>query len=250
MYSDDVIACAKLVERGDPLRFRAVMAAPSNLRPALFAIFAFNLEVARAPWVTKEAMIAEMRLQWWHDALGEIANGDVVRRHEVVTPLAYYITSEQAGLLQDLVDARRWDIYNDPFTDKAAFDSYLMKTSGNLYAVAARVLGPCDIDMVQRLGAVFGFAQFMHAIPALQNAGKRPLDDGRTETLANRATEALGQLHLRQKIAKPAKWALLSGYQTEWTLTQIVKTPERVIDGIGEPSPFVDRFLFMKARLF
>ena len=77
MYSEDVIACAKLVERGDPLRFRAVMAAPSDLRPALFTLFAFNLEVARAPWVTKEAMIAEMRLQWWHDALGEIANGDM-----------------------------------------------------------------------------------------------------------------------------------------------------------------------------
>ena len=53
MYSEDVIACAKLVERGDPLRFRSVMAAPSNLRPALFTLFAFNLEVARAPWVTK-----------------------------------------------------------------------------------------------------------------------------------------------------------------------------------------------------
>ena len=50
MYSEDVIACAKLVERGDPLRLRAVMAAPSDLRPALFTLFAFNLEVARAPW--------------------------------------------------------------------------------------------------------------------------------------------------------------------------------------------------------
>ena len=94
MYSDDIIACAKLVERGDPLRFRAVMASPAALRPALFTLFAFNVEVARAPWITKEAMIAEMRLQWWHDALGEIANGDLVRRHEVVTSLAYFITLE------------------------------------------------------------------------------------------------------------------------------------------------------------
>jgi len=62
MYSDDVIACAKLVERGDPLRFRAVMASPAALRPALFTLFAFNVEVARAPWITKEAMIADMRL--------------------------------------------------------------------------------------------------------------------------------------------------------------------------------------------
>jgi len=248
MYSEDVIACAKLVERGDPLRFRAVMAAPSDLRPALFTLFAFNLEVARAPWVTKEAMIAEMRLQWWHDALGEIANGNVVRRHEVVTPLAYYITPDQARMLQDLVDARRWDIYADPFADKEAFDRYLLNTSGNLYAVAASVLGPCDVDIAKRLGAAFGFAQFMQAIPALQNAGKRPLDDGRSETLATRAAEVQRVLPLRRQITKPSQWALLSGYQAEWTIKQVIKTPERVIDSIGYPSPFLDRYLFMKAR--
>ena len=69
-FSDDISACARLLERGDAARFRAVMAAPAPLRPKLFAIFAFNLEVARAPWVTQEPMIAEMRLQWWQDALG------------------------------------------------------------------------------------------------------------------------------------------------------------------------------------
>ena len=159
----------------------------------MFTLFAFNLEVARAPWVTKEAMIAEMRLQWWHDALGEIANGDVVRRHEVVTPLAYYITPDQARLLQDLVDARRWDIYADPFADKEAFDSYLSNTSGNLYAVGAGMLGPCDLDIVKRIGAAFGFAQFMQAIPALQNAGKRPLDDGRSRNA--RQTRGRGSAH-------------------------------------------------------
>ena len=57
-------ACADLVHRGDPDRFAAIMAAPVGARERLFPIFAFNLEVARAPWVTAEAMIAEMRLQW------------------------------------------------------------------------------------------------------------------------------------------------------------------------------------------
>jgi hypothetical protein len=180
--------------------------------------------------------------------LGEIANGDIVRRHEVVTPLAYYITPDQARLLQELVDARRWDIYADPFADKAAFDSYLLNTSGNLYAVAAGVLGPCDMNIVKRLGAAFGFAQFMQAIPALQNAGKRPMDDGRSETLATRAAEVQRTLPLRRQIAKPSQWALLSGYQAEWIIKHVIKHPERVIDGIGNPSPFLDRYLFMKAR--
>ena len=44
-FSDDISACARLLERGDAARFRAVMAAPAPFRPKLFAIFAFNLEV-------------------------------------------------------------------------------------------------------------------------------------------------------------------------------------------------------------
>ena len=43
-----VAACAELVERGDPDRFRAVMAAPVEARAQLFPLYAFNLEVARA----------------------------------------------------------------------------------------------------------------------------------------------------------------------------------------------------------
>jgi len=108
--------------------------------------------------------------------------------------------------------------------------------------------GPCDFDVVQRLGAAFGFAQFMHAIPALQNAGKRPLDDGRSETLATRAAEVQRTLPLRRQIAKPSQWALLSGYQAEWIIKQVVKHPERVIDRMGDPTPLMDRYLFIKAR--
>ena len=76
-------ACAAIVEKGDPDRFLAAMAAPVAARRVLFPLYALNIEVARAPWVTEEAMIAEMRLQWWRDALAEIAAGGQVRRHEV-----------------------------------------------------------------------------------------------------------------------------------------------------------------------
>ncbi len=81
-------ACADIVAKGDPDRFRAVMSVPLAARERLLPLYAFNVEVARAPWVTEEPLIAEMRLQWWRDALDEIAQGGTVRRHEVVDPLA------------------------------------------------------------------------------------------------------------------------------------------------------------------
>jgi len=68
-------ACAALVEAGDPDRFLAAMAAPADVRGRLFVLYALNLEVAKAPFVTKEPMIAEMRLQFWRDVVADAAAG-------------------------------------------------------------------------------------------------------------------------------------------------------------------------------
>ena len=48
-----VEACAALVARGDPDRFLSAMAAPVAARAVLFPLYAFNLEVAKAPWLTQ-----------------------------------------------------------------------------------------------------------------------------------------------------------------------------------------------------
>ena len=145
---DDIAACAEIVRRADPERFRAVMAAPVAARERLFPIYAFNVEVARAPWVTAEPLIAEMRLQWWRDALAEIAAGGPVRRHEVATPLAQAIRAGDVVLLDALVEARRWDIHRDPFADMQAFRAHIAATSGNLLLVAALRTAGINADPV------------------------------------------------------------------------------------------------------
>ena len=75
-------ACAELVRQGDPDRFLATMAATPEARAKLFPLYAFNLEVAKAPWVTREPMIAQMRLQWWQDIVTEVVEGKPPRAHE------------------------------------------------------------------------------------------------------------------------------------------------------------------------
>ena len=87
-FDDDLTACADTVQKGDPDRFLATMAAPVSARPLLFTLYAFNIELSRAPWASQESMIAEMRVQWWRDVGAEIATGTAVRRHYVATPLA------------------------------------------------------------------------------------------------------------------------------------------------------------------
>ena len=135
--------CAALVERGDGDRFAAVMAAPVAARGPLLVLYAFNLEVARAPWVTQEPMIAEMRLQWWRDVVAEAGEGRPARAHEVAGPLAALIRGAAlpVAVLDGLIEARRWDVYREPFGDAAQFACYLEDTAGGLMTLAGRALG-------------------------------------------------------------------------------------------------------------
>jgi len=108
-------ACKELVKAGDPDRFDVTVLAPENVQKILWPLYAFNVEVTRAPWVTQEPMIAEIRLQWWRDALAEIREGKQVRAHAVTVPLADVLDAEGAMVLDKLVEARAWDIYADAF---------------------------------------------------------------------------------------------------------------------------------------
>ena len=188
----DIAACAGLVARGDAARFRAVMAAPVALRRMLFPLYAFNLEVARAPWVTREPLIAEMRLQWWRDALDEIGSGGTVRRHEVVTPLAAALDAEGARDLADLAEARLADVDGPRFGSRDDVTRYLDRTAGTLLWTASRLAGAEDAPAVRDAGLAHGIAAWLRAAPDLMAKGRQPLPPGEPE----RETRALAETGL------------------------------------------------------
>tara|TARA_R110002012_G_scaffold60307_4_gene157737 strand:- start:19095 stop:19862 length:768 start_codon:yes stop_codon:yes gene_type:complete len=243
-FDADLIACAGIVERADTLRFRATMAAPLEARRVLFPLYAFNIEMARAPWVTQEAMIAEMRLQWWRDVCEEIAKGEPVRRHEVATPLAAAITADDARLLDGLVAARRWDIYRDPFEDAAHFDAYIDQTAGNLMWVAARRLGEADETTVRDAAYGAGVAAWLLAIPRLVELGRVPLLDGTEEGVAKLADQALKRLHRarrnRDRVSKASRPAMFSVAASDRVLQSAIARPSRVREAVLPP---LDRFV-------
>jgi phytoene/squalene synthetase len=231
----DLVACAGLVERGDPDRFAAIMAAPVLARARLFPLYALNVEVSRAPWVTEEPVIAEMRLQWWRDVLDEIAGGGPVRRHEVATPLAGVLDKGGAEALSALVEARRWDIYRDPHEDAVAVEVYLDQTAGLLMETAARVLGATDASAARSLGWASGLVAYLQAVPELEARGRIPLVDGRPEAVAALARQGLARLSEARSHApsmpRAARPALLSGWMAAPLLRLAVAEPSRVADG-------------------
>jgi len=249
-------ACAALVERGDPDRFAAVMAAPVAARGRLFLLYAFNLEVARAPWVTKEPMIAEMRLQWWRDVVGEVAAGRPARAHEVAGPLAGLI--REAGLpvevMDRLVEARRWDVYREPFEDRAAFDAYLEDTGAGLMWLAGRALGAearAEADL-RGFGWAVGLAGFLRAVPELEARGRVPLVDGRAEAVAELAREGLARIAAARDGLRglgAARAATLTGWQAEALLWRVAAQPALVAEGQLALSEFGRRWRLLRAAI-
>lgn len=246
-------ACAALVEKGDPLRFRVAMAAPVAARQILFPLYAFNVEVARAPWVTQEAMIAEMRLQWWRDALEEIAEGKTVRRHEVVDALAGCLDAEGALCLDGLVAARRWDVYKDPFAGPDHFDEYINATSGHLMWTAARLLGVAEEATVRDFAYGVGVANIFQAVPALQAQGRVPLIDVSDAGIEALARQGLARLDKarghRREVSKASGPALLAGYYARPVLRMVREQPLRVQADALDTNPMRDSLRYLNVTL-
>lgn len=241
-FDDDLKGCAELVRQGDPDRFLATMAAPVGARPLLFALYAFNLELSRAPWASQESMIAEMRLQWWRDVGSELAEGQPVRRHYVATPLARLLRADLARHIDGMAEARRWDIYRDPFEDEAAFDAYIDATSGHLMWMAAASLGAAEESRVRSFGYGLGVANWLRAIPQLEKQKRVPLLDGTpagVRRLAEKGYQSITDASAaRKSVSKEAGVALLAGWQARDILRQAIREPERVAAGALGTSEF------------
>ena len=122
--------------------FSRTLFAPAEHRGALHALYAFNVEVARVREVAREPLPGEIRLQWWSDVLrGE--RGGEASANPVAAALLTVIERYRlaAPALTALIDARRFDLYDDPMATARRSRSLCGKTSSALFALAAQILG-------------------------------------------------------------------------------------------------------------
>jgi len=135
--------CENLVREADKDRFLATLFAPAECRGALFALYAFNVEVSSVRERIHEPIAGSVRLQWWRDVLegtrdaGGHPTAGAMR--EVVSRHALSIDT-----LHNLLEARIFDLYNDPMSGIAALDTYAHQTSSTLMALAMQILGNGD----------------------------------------------------------------------------------------------------------
>ena len=234
-------ACEKLVKAGDPDRFRSAQSAAPEGRNALMAIYAINLEIARAPWASPEPLVAQMRLRWWGDEIGRIYKGDVVTTHEILPALREVIFDHNLPqrYFEALVDARMNDIYADPPESRAAFDSYIDATAGSVMALAARALGAPDAAMpvVADFAYGAGVANLLRAVPALKARGRTPLPEAKTDIIYEAQKRIEKARSQRRALPRACHAALLAGWRADAALSHALRHPEHIETGLLEESP-------------
>ena len=174
-----------LVRQHDRDRYQTALFAPAARREALFALYAFNYEVARVRESVTTPMLGQIRLQWWREVVDAAFSGAAPRAHVVAAPLTAAI--RDFGLsrapFDRLIDARECDLLDEPPATLAALEDYADATSGGLIELALEVLGisqPAARTAAREIGIGYTLAGLLRAMPFHARAGRRyiPADAG------------------------------------------------------------------------
>jgi 15-cis-phytoene synthase len=159
--------CMDIVRLWQRDRYLAALFAPDDKRPHLFALYAFDAEVARIPSTVSEPQIGEIRLQWWLDTVDGIFDGHP-QDHPVAKALAETIVQfnlpKQA--LRGIVEARQFDLYADQMPSRNDLEGYLGETQSGVIQLACLILAGAS---AAKVGRAAGFAGVAYGLGRILN---------------------------------------------------------------------------------
>lgn len=140
---DQLSYCAGLVRSGDHDRFLTTLFASEPARASLFALYAFNLEIARVQELVSEPLLREIRLQWWREGIEAIYTGQPVRANPVLQALENSIRQHTLPRqpFDALIDAHSRDLGAAPLASLTELENYADATSAGLMRLAAGITG-------------------------------------------------------------------------------------------------------------
>lgn len=157
---DNYAHCLTVLRDTDRDRYLACLLAPAEKRGALAALYAFHAEIARVRDVVREALPGEIRLQWWRDLLEGEADGDAMA-NPLAAGLMTCVREHRLpiAVLTDMIEARIFDVYNDPMESRAALEGYAGETASALIQLASLILDPAGASKSAEAAGHAGVAQ-------------------------------------------------------------------------------------------
>lgn len=157
--------CLGELRREDRDRYLTLLFAPRAHRPLQAALYAFNLECARAVTAGGEqALLGQMRLQWWRDSL---ARGLAGQADGPAHPVLAALTGQPHLIapMQGLLSARERDLTDSPFATLADVVAHAAATGGDLAALASGQPEAGQIAAARAAGTAYALAGMLRAIP-------------------------------------------------------------------------------------
>lgn len=154
----------------------AARLAPRDARRDLIALAAFVGETARIVAAASEPLVAEMRLQWWRDALAPEHIGGEATGNPIADAVRAAIVQHAlpVELFSGLLDARSRALDPGLVAGVAALDQYFDETDGAAFRLAARILGIPGSDAADMLlcaaGRAYGRVRLLRAMPLMLDA--------------------------------------------------------------------------------
>ncbi|PIB93034.1 squalene/phytoene synthase family protein [Caulobacter sp. FWC2] len=175
-----------LVRRVDPDRWLASrFIGDLAARADVIALYGMNYELARVAGGVTNALMGEIRITWWREAMEEIAAGKPPRKHPNVEALA--ASKFDPNALAALAEARFTDLDEGPLKDEAAVLAYVDATAGAMAVLAARRLDPsADPHAVKGGARAFGLTGLWR----LKQAGRSRLPEAWTQADVAERVEA------------------------------------------------------------
>lgn len=165
-----------MVREAEPDRYLSTLYAPRERRAALLALYAFDAEIGALRDKVREPAAGEIRLQWWRDTL-EAPTGE--RSGNPVADALRAAISEHGLPLSPfdgLLEARIFDLYDDPMPDRTTLEGYLGETRSAIVQLAMLMLdregAPRFAEAAGHAGCAGGVAELLKGLPVHRRRGQ------------------------------------------------------------------------------
>ncbi|MEH6631945.1 MAG: phytoene/squalene synthase family protein [Halopseudomonas aestusnigri] len=170
MSNSALSPCGLDVKSNDYDRYLTCLFAPEECRNALFALYAFNQEIAKTAEVVSEPLTGMIRLQWWRESIQGIYDR-TPRKHVIVEALseAIHQFSLEQKLFDKIIDSREFDLDEEVPATLSALEDYVESTSSSLLTAAVEITASNQTDnipeAVKHMGLAWGILGLIRAIP-------------------------------------------------------------------------------------
>jgi NADH dehydrogenase [ubiquinone] 1 alpha subcomplex assembly factor 6 len=157
----------EMVRESDRPRYLCTLWAPAVHRPALFALHAFGLELARIRTQVSEPMLGEIRLAWWREALDGVYACQP-REHPVLQAMTILVDKGvHQSRLTALIDGRESEIFDSAMANTSEVEAFATQTAGVQNELVASLCGATSSEGLQAandIGTAWGLLSLLRAV--------------------------------------------------------------------------------------